>query len=164
MIISMIAAVATNNVIGKDNDLIWHLPNDLKYFMNTTKGHTIVMGRKTWESIGSKPLKNRSNIIITRQRDFTAEGGIVVNSISQAVAKTPDTEDELFIVGGAEIYKQALPIADKLYITRVEVMPDGDTHFPVFSEEDFILSKKEDHETDECHAHAYSFQEYNRKI
>jgi dihydrofolate reductase len=162
MKISMIAAVAKNHVIGKDNDLIWHLPNDLKYFKEKTKGHTIIMGRKTWESIGSRPLPKRTNIVVTRQANFSAEGALVVNSISQAIGLSPEDDDELFIVGGAEIYKQAMVIADCIYITLVDAEPEGDTHFPPIPSKDFKLISQEHHPTDERHAMAYSFQEYKR--
>ena len=123
----MVVAIAKNNAIGKDNQLLWHLPKDLKHFKEITSGHTIIMGRKTYESVG-KPLPNRRNIIITRQ-NITIEGCEVVNSIEDAL-KLCAGEDEVFIVGGAEIYKQAMALTDRIYLTIVHHEFEGDTYFP----------------------------------
>jgi len=126
--ITIIAAIAENNALGKNNDLIWHLPADLKRFKKTTTGHHIIMGRNTFESIG-KPLPNRTTVIITRNPDYKVEGCIVVNSLEKAleIAKNDETP---FIIGGAQIYKQAISIADKLDITEVHHSFDADVFFP----------------------------------
>lgn len=130
MIISAIVAVSENNVIGKDNNLPWRLSNDLKYFKKTTQGHTIVLGRKNYDSIG-RPLPNRTNIVITRQSDLEIEGCIVMPSLESAIeyAKA-NGEDELFIIGGAQIYTLAMPLIDKLYLTKVHADVEGDVMFP----------------------------------
>ncbi len=128
MIISIIVAVAENNVIGQGNKLIWHISEDLKRFKNLTTGHHILMGRKTFESIG-KALPNRTNVVISRNKDFNAPGCIVVDSLQRALEISKDDE-EVFIVGGGEIYRQALPITDKIYLTKVEAQFEGDTFFP----------------------------------
>ena len=125
MIISIVVAVSENGVIGKDNKLIWHLPVDLKFFKDKTSGHHIIMGRKTYESVG-RPLPNRVNIVISRSADYIAEGCIVVNSIKEAIGAVVD-DSEVFICGGAEIYKEALDVADRMYLTRVHHEFEGDT-------------------------------------
>lgn len=126
--ISLIVAMDKNRLIGNNNQLPWHLPADLKHFKEITTGHPIIMGRKTYESIG-KPLPNRKNIIITRQPDFNAQGCIVANSIEDAVKKAGNPE-EIFIIGGTEIFKQSLDLADKIYLTEIHHSFDGDTYFP----------------------------------
>ncbi|MAP01986.1 MAG: diacylglycerol kinase [Flavobacteriales bacterium] len=135
MIVSMIAAVAQNRVIGKNNQLIWNLPKDMKFFMDSTMGRHIIMGRKNYDSIPLKyrPLKNRTNIIVTRNQKYSAKGCIVVNSIIEGVAYAKKNgEKECFIIGGGQIYQQALDqnIVDKLYITHIDSNFDGDTFFP----------------------------------
>lgn len=130
MILSIIAAVAKNGVIGKDNRLPWNIPEDLAHFKKITSGHTVIMGRKTFESIG-KPLLGRTNIVITRNRDFSHEQVHVVHSIKEAIRLARDNrESEAFIIGGAEIYKQALPLAHKIYLTRIDKSYRGDAYFP----------------------------------
>ena len=131
--ISIIVAVAENNVIGKDNTLIWHLPADMKYFKEKTSGHCIITGRKNYESIPEKfrPLPNRTNIVITRQKDYNAPGAIVVSSIEDAITKAKATEDsEIFIIGGAEIYRQSIHLADRIYLTQIHNKFEGDAFFP----------------------------------
>ena len=131
--ISIIVAVANNNVIGKDNTLIWHLPADMKFFKEKTSGHCIITGRKNYESIPEKfrPLPNRTNIVITRQKNYEAPGAIMVGSIEEAIEKAKQTTDnEIFIIGGAEIYKQALPYVDKIYFTKIYHEFNGDVFFP----------------------------------
>jgi dihydrofolate reductase len=128
MIISIIAAVSNNNVIGKDNKLPWHLPGDLKRFKELTTGHTIIMGRKTFESIG-RPLPSRRNIVVTRNKDYKADGVEIIHSIKEALDLVKN-EDEVFIIGGEEIYKLALPMANKIYLTRINKEYDGDAFFP----------------------------------
>lgn len=133
MLISLIAAVARNSVIGKDNDLPWHLPADMKYFKDTTMGHCVIMGRKNYESIPPKyrPFEGRTNIVVTRQPDFEAPKCIVVNSIEQGLKIAREHgETEAFIIGGADIYRQTIGGADRLYVTHIEHEFDGDAHFP----------------------------------
>jgi dihydrofolate reductase len=152
--ISIVVAIATNNAIGKDNQLLWRLPNDLKHFKEITSGHTIIMGRKTYDSVG-KPLPNRRNIIITRQ-NITIAGCEVVNSLDAALALCAN-EPEVFIVGGAEIYKQAMKVTDRIYLTIVHQNFDGDTYFPEIKKDEWKETDREDHQTDEKHQFSYSF-------
>ncbi len=129
--ISIIAGIGKNNELGKDNTLLWHMPADLAYFKKTTSGKTVIMGRKTFESIG-RPLPNRRNIVITRDINYKKEGAEIANSLEEAISMSKMPFDtEVFIIGGAEIYKQAINIADKLYITKIEAeFPEADTFFP----------------------------------
>lgn len=161
MPVSIIVAASKNNVIGKDNQLIWHLSADLKRFKTLTTGHHIIMGRKTFESIG-KPLPNRTSIIITRQTDYKADGCIVVNSLEEALKKVP-AEQEAFIIGGGTIYKEAINKADKLYLTLVHAEFDGDTFFPEHDEKIWNCLNREDHISDEKNEYAYSFIDYVKK-
>lgn len=164
MIISLVVAAAENNAIGKDNQLLWHLPNDLKFFKNTTWGMPVIMGRKTFESV-NKPLPGRFNIVITRQTDWKADGVIVAADLKDAIAKAAETNcKEVFVIGGGEIYKQAMDIANTIYITRVHaVIEDADTFFPVIDESKWALVDNEDFESDLKHRYAYSFQKWERK-
>jgi len=161
MKVSLIVAVSENGVIGKDNDLIWHLPKDMKFFKDTTLGHHVVMGRKNFESIPHKfrPLPNRTNIVITRQSDYKAEDSIVVNSVEEAlkVAKS-NVENEAFIIGGGQIYKLALEanLIDRIYLTKIHHSFDGDTFFPELSS-DWEEIKREDCFKDDNHKYDYSF-------
>ncbi len=157
----IVVAAAENNVIGKDNQLLWHLPKDLKFFKQTTSGGTVIMGRKTFESVG-KPLPNRRNIVITRQSDFHAEGTEVVHSLEAALEQCGD-ENRVFIIGGAEIYRQALPLTTELYLTRVHAAPDGDTYFPEMDPSEWDLLWQEIHPADERHAHAFTFLHYRKR-
>lgn len=157
MTISIIAAVSKNNVIGKDNKLPWHLPADLAHFKKITSGHTIIMGRKTFESIG-RPLPNRRNIVITRNTGFKAEGIEVVHSIEQAMDITKD-EEEVFVIGGEEIYKLAFPFTDKIYLTRVDAEIEGDAFFPELGPEWEEISKVENVK-DENNEYDYEFLEF----
>lgn len=137
MIISLIAAMGTNRVIGRDNKMMWHLSSEFKYFKNTTSGHCIISGRKNYEAIGS-PLPNRTNIIVTRNINYKAEGCIVVHSLESALAYCKELgESEAFICGGGEIYKQAIDMVDRLYLTEVDYSESGDVYFPHFDESDF---------------------------
>lgn len=160
MTISMIAAVAENGIIGKDNDLIWHLPADLQHFKNTTKGHHVIMGRKTYESM-NKPLPHRTNIIVTRQADYRVDGAIVVGSLGAAL-KEVWNDEEPFIVGGAEIYRQGMELADRIYITRIHEEFDGDTKFPEISSSVWKVVKKEFRPKDERNAYDMTFITYER--
>lgn len=163
MKLSIIVAVAENHVIGRDNQLIWHLPKDLKQFKNLTTGHPIIMGRKTFESIG-KPLPNRTSIIISRNTNFAAEGCIVVNSLEDAILEAQKIEsEEAFIIGGAEIYKIAFPLSDKIYLTRVYHNFEGDTFFPVIDLDTWQETKRLINEIDEKNLYEFDFIELERK-
>jgi len=166
MIVSLIVAVSENGVIGKDNDLIWHLPKDMRFFKETTMGHHVIMGRKNFESIPHKysPLPNRTNVVITRQANYTAEGCVIVNSVEAALEIAKQNGDnEPFFIGGGQIYTLALEanLVDKIYLTKVHHSFDGDTFF-----HDLNIEWKEieriDHKTDEKHAHDYSFLTFEK--
>lgn len=159
--ITLIAAVAENNALGKDNQLLWHLPDDFKRFKERTSHHHIIMGRKTFESF-PKPLPNRTHVIITRQDYKAPEGCIVVDSVEKAIAVCPKNE-ETFIIGGGEIYKQSIGIADKLDITKVHHLFEADTFFPEIDLNEWDLTYSELHHKDEKHAYSFSFQTYLRK-
>lgn len=132
--ISLIVAIAQNNAIGKDNDLLWHLSEDLKYFKKTTNERTVLMGRKTWESLPFKPLKNRRNIVVSSQKDYKIEGAELFDSVEKAVETLKSQNDEVFCIGGASLYKSLLPEAEKLYITRVYKDFEADVFFPEIDE------------------------------
>jgi dihydrofolate reductase len=153
--ISIIVATDTENAIGKNNQLLWHLPKDLQFFKKTTSGYPIIMGRKTFDSIG-KPLPNRRNIVISRQANLKIEGVEVYHKLNDAL-KACEEEKELFIIGGGEIYKQALPLAQKIYLTKVNHKFDADTYFPSIDAEDWKVIEKEDNFKDEKHQFDYSF-------
>jgi len=157
----MIAAIAENFALGKDNDLIWHLPDDFKRFKQLTSGHYIIMGRKTFESF-PKPLPNRTHVIISRQKNYVAEGCMVVTSMEEALAILPENEDA-FIIGGGEIYQLALPFADKMELTKVHTSLEADTFFPLFVMEDWNLTTQEYHPKDEKHLYDFTYETYNRK-
>lgn len=158
--ISIVVAISENNAIGKDNQLLWHLPADLKHFKNITTGHTIIMGRKTYDSIG-KPLPNRRNIIITRQKDLNLEGVEVVNSLEEALSLSKD-EEEVFIIGGAEIYKQSVAVSHRIYLTRVHQEFEADAFFPELDNESWKEVEKVDHLPDEKNKFAYTFSTLER--
>lgn len=158
MSINIVVAASDNNVIGKDNKLLWCLPNDMKFFKNTTWALPVIMGRKTFESLG-KPLKGRTNIIITRKKDWNPAGTIVVNSLDDAIAAAYATDvKEIFVIGGGEIYKQAIGITNRIYITRVHAYYEGDSYFPVMGKADWKLFSKTDFAADKDHAVGYSFE------
>jgi dihydrofolate reductase len=158
--ISLVAAVADTGVIGRGGALPWRLPADLKHFKTLTTGGTIVMGRRTFESIG-RPLPNRRSVIITRQRDYTQPGALVVHSLDEAIQSAAG-ESELFIIGGRAIYETALPRADRLYLTRVHGRIEGDVFFPDWNGSDWRLVERRDHPADEKHAYAMTFETYAR--
>jgi dihydrofolate reductase len=163
MIISFAVAASENNVIGKNNQLLWSLPNDMKFFKNTTWGFPVIMGRKTYESLG-KPLAGRTNIVITRQADWKADGTIVVSSLEDAVKAAAATDArEAFVIGGGEIFHQALPMAQKIVLTRVHTVIDGDAFFPELNPADWEMEWHQDFEPDEKHIYAYSFQIWRRR-
>jgi dihydrofolate reductase len=157
----MIAAVAENNTLGKNNELVWHLPNDFKRFKSLTTNHHIIMGRKTFESF-PKPLPNRTHIIITRQTDYNPEGCIVVDSMEKAIAACPENEDS-YIIGGGEIYNLGLPYADIIEITKVHHTFEGDTFFPKISKSEWQLVESEENFKDEKHLYDYTYETYIRK-
>lgn len=162
MILKAIVAYADNHVIGKDNDLIWHLPDDLKHFKLHTKGRTIIMGRRTWDSLGGRPLPNRRHIVITRTHGFQAEGAEVVHTLEDAIALAKH-EEEVFVVGGAQIYELAMPFLDVLEITEVHASPQGDTYFPKWDSSVFDLVSQDKRPADEQHEYSFTFKTWMRK-
>jgi dihydrofolate reductase len=162
MNISLVVAAATNNAIGKDGKMPWHLPADMKHFKNITWGMPVVMGRKTFESLG-KPLSGRKNIVITRQTGWKANGAIGVQSIEDAffVAQQADV-NEIMVIGGGEIYKTLFDKAKRIYLTRVEAEPEADTFFPVLLREQWRLISQQNFEADEKNLFNYSFQIWDR--
>ena len=166
MIVSLIVAVSENKVIGKDNNLVWHLPADMKYFKNTTKGHFVIMGRRNYESIPHKyrPLPNRTNVIVTRQDNYNAKGCLVVNSVEEAIKIAQKSGDkEPFVIGGGQIYKYAIEhnLVDRIYLTRVHTEIDGDTYFDNL-DENWKLKHTDLHPIDEKHNFAFTFQTFER--
>ncbi len=157
--LSIIVAVAENGVIGDKNALLWHIREDMQFFRRTTSGHAVIMGRKTWESLG-RPLPNRENVVITRQ-DVEIEGCRVVHSLEEAVALF-DPQEEIFVIGGAQIYAEALNIADRLYITKVGCAYEGDTSFPEWDESAWCLEWSEHHAEGESYPHPFTFCRYSR--
>lgn len=163
VVISLLVAAAENNVIGKDNALPWHLPNDLKYFKNLTWAMPVLMGRKTFESIG-KALPGRMNIVITNNRDWTASGVTVVHSLPDAVqAGKAAAAKELFVIGGATIFNSALPQADRIYLTRIHSSFQGDTYFPSLEETEWKLQKEQFCDRDAKNAFDHTFQIWERR-
>lgn len=159
--ISLIAAMARNRVIGIDNRLPWKLSADLQYFKRVTMGKPIVMGRRTYESIG-RPLPGRTNVIVTNDPSFRAEGCIVVHSVEEALAAAGDVA-EVMVIGGASFYRQMLPYADRLYLTVIHRDFEGDAWFPEIDPQQWIESKRDDHDADDRNPYGYSFIEYRRK-
>jgi dihydrofolate reductase len=159
--IVMIAAVAENNALGKDNELVWHLPNDFKRFKELTSGHYIIMGRKTFESF-PKPLPNRTHVVITRQQNYQPEGCIVVNSIENAIQACPENE-VIYIIGGGEIYSQALAFSDKIEITKVHGDFEADAFFPEIKADDWELVQSDFNKKDERHLYDYTYQTFVKK-
>ncbi|HET9861703.1 MAG TPA: dihydrofolate reductase [Nocardioidaceae bacterium] len=138
----MVAAVADNGVIGLDGDIPWSLPEDLKHFRATTKGNSVVMGRRTYESIGH-PLPFRSNIVVTRQTDWAADGVLVAHSVADAIAMAADFEGDVMVIGGAQVYEAAMPHADVQVLTEVHLSPEGDTYYPDFDRAEWTETKRE---------------------
>jgi dihydrofolate reductase len=168
LILSLIAALTTNGVIGKNNDLPWHLPDDMKYFMNTTKKHAVIMGRKNYDSLPAKfkPLKERHNIVVSAQKDYKADGAIVVSSWQEALdeaARHTPPGGEVFVIGGAQIYGLAMPTADRLYLTEIQATLEGDTFFPAFDKANWIEQSREHHPADSRHPYAFDFVVYHRR-
>ena len=161
--ISIIAAVANNNVLGGNNDLLWHLPNDLKRFRRLTIGHTVIMGRKTFESLPDGSLPNRTNVVITRNKKASFDGCETFDSLTGAI-RHHQQEDELFIIGGAQIYKHALALSGKLYITSVHhTFVKADVFFPEISDIHWDMIESSDYPKDENHRYPYTFKIFLRK-
>lgn len=159
--ITMIAAAAENNALGKENDLVWHLPDDFKRFKSLTTGHHIIMGRKTFESF-PKPLPNRTHVVITRQENYCAEGALVVSSLEEAL-KIAKADDETYIIGGGEIYKLGMEISDKIELTRVHGSFEADTFFPEIDPLKWKVTNKEFHDKDDRHQYAFTYLTYERE-
>jgi len=162
MKISLIWAMDYNRLIGNNNRLPWKLPADMKWFRKHTLGKPIVMGRKTYESFGAKPLPERINIVITRDSDYQSEGAVIVHSIDEAILHAKDAE-ELMIIGGASFYQQMLPLADRLYVTEVVGEFEGDAWFPDYDTEQWQLTTSEEHPADEKNTHTCRFLVFDRK-
>jgi dihydrofolate reductase len=163
MRLSILAAVSENGAIGREGGLPWHLPAELRHVKRLTTGHTLIMGRKTYESIG-RPLPERTSIVITRDGDYAAAPGVIVVSDFEAAlsAARARGESEAFVFGGEAVYALALPRADRLYLTRVHARVEGDAFFPALEEAHWKLVDEERHEADERHAHAFTFQTFDR--
>lgn len=160
MKVSVIVAVAENGVIGDKNSLLWHISEDLRNFKRVTSGHPVIMGRKTFESLG-RPLPNRTNVVITRQ-NITIEGCEVAHSLDEALAMFP-SDEELFVIGGAQIYAEALPRADRFYLTRVHHPYEGDTSFPAWNESEWQMVESEHFERGEKYEYPFTIEVYERK-
>lgn len=160
MTITLIAAAAENNALGKDNDLVWHLPDDFKRFKKLTSGHCIIMGRKTLESMDG-PLPNRTNIVITRQEGYTFKGCTIVHSFEEAL-KACLQDEEIFIIGGGEIYKQAIEKADKIELTRIHTTVEADAYFPKIDKSKWQLVNEEYHSKDEKHTFDFTYQTFRK--
>ncbi|HPW97402.1 MAG TPA: dihydrofolate reductase [Flavobacterium sp.] len=159
--ITLIAAIGENNELGKDNQLIWHLPDDFKRFKAITSGHFIIMGRKTFESF-PKPLPNRTHVIVTRQKNYAPKDCIIVNSIKDGIAACP-IDEAIYIIGGGEIYNQSINLADKLELTRVHHTFEADTYFPKLNMDLWQLEFEEFHPKDNKHNFDFTFLTYSRK-
>jgi dihydrofolate reductase len=158
--LSLIVAMARNRVIGNKGAIPWRLPNELQLFKRVTMGHHIIMGRKTWESI-SRLLPGRTSIIVTRQKDYVVPGALVVDSLQTAI-KVCGIDNEIFVIGGGELYREALPLAQRIYLTTVETEPEGDTMMPEFDRHAWREISAENFAADERHAHAYRFSVLER--
>lgn len=164
MILSAIVAMSENNAIGKGNQLPWHLPDDLKFFKRTTIGKPVLMGRKTFESLG-RPLPGRLNIVISRQKDLSLPDGVLLyNNLEAAIQRlAEENTEEGFIIGGGNIYQQAMPLLQQLYITQVHtVLKDADTFFPEVNTSEWEMTWQEKHDADEKHAYSFTFQKWVR--
>lgn len=160
--VSFVVATAENNVIGHDNQLLWHLPDDLKHFKRLTQGHPVIMGRRTYDSIG-RALPDRANIVITRQQNWQAPGCEVAYSVPAALERAAKLDAEVFVIGGAEIYRQAMQAADTIHLTEVHHSFEGDTVFPELNKAEWREESRERHEADERHPYAFSFVTLRRQ-
>jgi dihydrofolate reductase len=164
MLISLVVAASSNDVIGKDNRLLWHLPNDMKFFKNTTWAMPVLMGRKTFASLNNRPLNGRLNIVITRGGNIQVDGVVTAHSLEEAVNTAEEKNyKECFVIGGGEIYRQALPVADKVYLTRVDAVIEGDTFFPVLDPAEWKMTWERSYMPDAKHAYGYRFQLWEKK-
>lgn len=161
--ITIVVAMGKNREIGKENQLLWHLPKDLKHFKEMTSNHPIIMGRKTYESIG-KPLPNRTNIVISRKNDWFEEGILIVGSIKEAIKFAKKIDENIFIIGGGNIYEQTIDLADKLEITLVDATLEADTFFPKIDEKLWQKTDEECHEKDEKNQFNFCFQTWKKNI
>lgn len=161
MILSLIVAAAENDVIGRDGDLPWHLPADLKFFKETTMGCPVIMGRRTWESFEGG-LPGRDCIVVTRNPDLDIEEAVVASSLESAIAEAGEAA-QVFIAGGGEIYRLAMPLADRIILTRIHASPDGDATFPPLDEQTWRRDSSEHREADERNAHACTFEIWQRR-
>ncbi|AHF14540.1 dihydrofolate reductase [Niabella soli] len=163
MIISLVAAASGNNVIGKDNKLLWSLPNDMKHFKNVTWGMPVVMGRKTFESF-RQPLAGRKNIVLSTNKNLKIDNAVVAHSMQdvELLVRAMDVK-ELMVIGGGEIYKLYLPKANRIYLTRVDTVLEGDAFFPVFDQREWTLESKVDNKADDKHLYNYSYELWERK-
>lgn len=159
-VVTLIAAAGENNELGKDNDLVWHLPDDFKRFKILTTGHYIIMGRRTFETF-PKLLPNRTHVVITRKENYSPEGAIVVHSIDEAL-EVAKNDEQPFVIGGGEIYKLSLEKADRIELTRVHGTFDADTYFPEFNEENWKLVSSEFHPKDDRHNYSFTYLTYDR--
>jgi dihydrofolate reductase len=162
VIVSLIAAVAANGVIGRDNDLPWHLPDDLKHFKELTTGHTVIVGRRTYESVG-KPLPNRRWIVLTHRPDYAPPGVEVAPDLDAALALARG-EAEVFVAGGGDVFRDALPRADRMYLTHIAADIPGDVVFPAFDAAAWTVVEEEFHPADPRHAYAFTFRRYDRRV
>jgi dihydrofolate reductase len=165
--VSMIWAMSRNGVIGRDNDLPWHLPRDMKHFMTTTRGHPVIMGRRTFESMHRRPLPGRANIVVTRNRDYVAPGATVVGDLDGALAEAERGcrdagVDEAFITGGAELYRLGLEVADRLYVTEVDADVEGDTFFPEVDWSRWRRISSTSFPADDTHAYPFTVSVFER--
>ena len=161
MTLSLVVAASSNNVIGRDGGLPWHLPDDLRQFKRLTTGKAVIMGRSTYESIG-RPLPDRRNIVMTRNADYVADGCDVVSSVSEAMDAVEGAE-EVMIIGGGQVYRDFLPLADRIYLTRVQAEVEGDTYFPEIDEAAWRLVSSEHHAADEKHRYAFDVMVFERR-
>lgn len=162
MTVSLLAAMAENRVIGRDNDLPWHLPDDLRRFKQLTMGHRIIMGRRTFESIG-RPLPGRHSVVLSRDPSYRAAGATTAGSLEEALAAVPAGE-EAFVIGGAEVFRLALPRTGRIYLTIVHADIEGDVRLPPCQEEDWALVEDRYHSADARHAYPFSFRRYERRV
>ena len=163
MLISLIAAIADNGVIGKDNALPWRLPDEMRHFRRVTEGKAVIMGRRTWESL-RKPLKDRLNLVVTSQPDWRAPGAMRAPSLDEAIALAEATgRPEAVIIGGERLYREALAEVDRMYLTHVEAEVDGDVYFPAVEFGDWAMADEEVHEADERHAYPFRMVTYVRR-
>lgn len=164
MTTSIIVATSENNVIGRDNDLPWVMPEDMKFFKNTTWGMPVIMGRKSFDAMEGNPLAGRTNIIITRQENYKAEGAVIVKNLSDALFVAAETDSkEAFVIGGGEIFKEAITKVDRIYRTVIHTVADGDVFFPLIDETKWKLVNKRECKADEKNKFDYTFQLWERK-